>query len=349
MSKAAVILAFAFLALTSIVMPASAHAKKILWLTSRPSAKHPLADLLGEAGYAVTLGNTAELRKALQSGPDLVIAASDTKKFWRTINEDDLGRCLSNHKLLAMGSVADELFDILELHNRFGAYRFSHEVKVEHPGLLSAPRKIAAPESCLVLWPPTDRHAYEMWVPVDSAWTSVQSLARPCGQASRLSLVSRQGNFAHWGFDASYSRMTPQGRDFFLNVVAFLLAQPATPLAQVRRRFRYVAAGHHESSIAFPEMSDEWRFRLNYPGTITVSAEAGEGSPLRIFLMGPGSSIPVAKSDRDGPAKLSFTVRPEMLSLGTRWIVSIRSRYYNLPLEGQPIPYRLELEYGNGN
>jgi hypothetical protein len=343
MRNAAVFLALAFLALTSGAEPA--YAKNILWLTTRPLAKHPLADLLGEAGYAVTLGNATDFRKSLQSGPDLVIAASDTKQFWRTVNEDDLGRWLSNHKLLAMGSVADELFDILELHIRTGAYGFSHEVEVELSGLMSAPRRIAAPDTCLVLWPPTNKRSYEMWIPGDSVWPAVQSLARPRGQERGASLVTRQGNFAHWGFDASYTRMTPQGRDFFLNVVAYLLAQPSTPLAQVRRRSRYVPAGQHESRIAYPERQDEWSFRLNQPGTISVSADAGTGSPLHICLVGPGSSVPVAESDRDGPAKLSFEVRPEMLALGSRWIVSVRSRYSNLPLADQPIPYRLELAF----
>lgn len=101
-----------------------------------------------------------------------VIAASDTKEFWRTVNEDDLGRWLATSKLLALGSVAEQLFNILELDIGSGYYGFSYEVRVDTPALLSTSSKIDTPDTSLMLWPPTNKYNYAL-CPHDAAGTTI--------------------------------------------------------------------------------------------------------------------------------------------------------------------------------
>lgn len=298
----------------ALALPADAG-KRILFLTTRPQAEHPLALLLASDGHAVSVVSAAAMAPALASAPDLVLAAQDTKGFWRSMNEDTLAARLGGLRVLALGSVAEQLYEMLGSDMAQGIYVFEDEVTVAVPALMEAPHRIRAPAGKVALWPATSKYAFGLPGP-QAAGVEVLASA----DSGRTILAARQGNFAHWGFDASVARMTPEGRAFFLNVVAWLVARPDAPLPRARRA--YAERGRSLHRLDKQRTWGEHRFRIQKPGTLEVRVDWDREAAyphVHLRLIGPGSDSAVAETEGYPPLKLTHAVRPEQMSMGSDW------------------------------
>lgn len=303
----------------ALALPAAAG-KRILFLTTRPQAEHPLAGLLASDGHAVSVVSAASLAPALASAPDLVLAAADTKGFWRSLNEDTLAARLGGRKVLALGDVAVQLYEMLGLDIADGCYGFEYEVAVAVPALMAAPHRIRAPAGKVALWPATSKYAFGV-SPAPEA--GVEALAT--ADSGRMLMAARQGNFALWGYDASVARMTPEGRAFFLNLVAWLIARPDAPLSQVRRR-RYAQPGLSYHRLDGRQRSGVHRFQVRKPGALSVRLDRDRRSDPKLVvlrLIGPGSDSVVAATDGFPPLTLAHPVRPEQMAMGSEWTVRV--------------------------
>lgn len=323
----------------ALALPAVAG-KRILFLTTRPQAEHPLAGLLASDGHAVSVVPAAALAPALATAPDLVIAAPDTKEYWRSLNEDTLAARLGGLRVLALGSVAEQLYAMLGLGMSHGFYAFDHEVAVAVPALMEAPHRIRAPAGKVALWPPTPKYAFGL---PGSQAAGVEVLAS--ADSGRTILAARQGNFAHWGFESSVARMTPEGRAFFLNVVAWLVARPDAPLSRVRRQ-AYAGRGTSRHRLDRQRTVGEHRFRIGKQGDIEVRVDWNRETAYPVVLLqlvGPGSDSVVAEAKGYPPLTLAHAVRPEQMSMGSEWKVQV---WQTLPSGSVPeLDYAIELSW----